>query len=117
MDELRNQLHAAAGTDEPVSTRPRVFPMNFEQESMWLDDFINDGESRHLEAWAVKLTGRLDVDALEWAISQVVARHEVLRSRLTELDGRLVQIVTDPGPVQLTQVSCSASELTAVLSR
>jgi hypothetical protein len=100
-----------------VTADPRVFPMTFEQEAMWLDDFVNDGESRHLEAWAVRLAGRLDVGALEWAISQIVARHEVLRSRLTEIDEKPVQIVTDPGPVRLAQVSCSAATLTAELSR
>lgn len=118
MDESRNQVvNAASGTDDLVSTRPRAFPMNFEQEALWLDDFVNDGESRHLEVWGVQLTGRLDVDALEWAISQVVSRHEVLRSRLIEMDGRPVQIVTDPSPVQLARVPCSAAMLTAVLSR
>jgi hypothetical protein len=100
-----------------VSGPPRVFPMNFEQEALWLDDFINDGESRHLEAWGVRLTGKLDIGALEWAVSQIVARHEVLRSRLTEMDGKPVQIVTDPGPVHLARVSCTRATLTAELGR
>lgn len=118
MDESNNQVvDASAGTNSPVGARPRVFPLNFEQESMWLDDFINDGESRHLEAWGVRLTGRLDIDALEWAISQVVARHEVLRSRLIEMDGTPAQVVTDPAPVHLERLPCSAATLTAVLGR
>ncbi|NEA33601.1 hypothetical protein G3I17_18290 [Streptomyces sp. SID13031] len=91
--------------------------MSREQETVWLDDLIFDGASRYLEAWASRLTGRLDIGALEWAISQVIARHEVLRSRLTESDGEPVQIVTAAGRVQLAQLSCSPAALPAELSR
>jgi len=100
-----------------VSTRPRIYPMTREQEALWLDDLVWDGPSRYLEAWANRLTGQLDIGALEWAISQVIVRHEVLRSRLTERDGEPVQIVTAPGPVQIRQLSCPPAALPAELSR
>jgi hypothetical protein len=100
-----------------VSTRSRIYPMTLEQEALWTDDLVSDGPSRYLESWVVRLTGQLDIGALEWAIGQVIARHEVLRSRLTENDGEPVQIVTTPGPVQMEQLSCPPSTLTAELSR
>jgi hypothetical protein len=94
-----------------------VYPMTREQESQWLDDWMCDGPSRFLESWAYRLTGQLDIAAVEWAIGQVVARHEVLRSRLVVRDGELVQVVTPPGPVPLAQVTCSPAALAAELSR
>jgi hypothetical protein len=100
-----------------VSSRPHVFPMSSEQEALWLDDLVREGQSVHLESWATKLTGQLDVGALGWAINQIIARHEVLRTRLTERDGEPVQIVTPPGPVRMEQLSCSPAELPAELSR
>lgn len=100
-----------------ASTRPRIYPMSCEQESLWLDDLVCDGPSRYLESWASRLTGQLDAGAVEWAISQVIARHEVLRSRLTERDGEPVQIVTAPGPVPMAQLSCTPAALPAELSR
>lgn len=100
-----------------ISARPRIYPMSYEQEALWLDDLVSDGPSRYLESWASRLIGQLDVGALEWAISQVVARHEVLRSRLTEKDGEPVQIVTAPGRVQLEQLPCPPAALPAQLSR
>jgi hypothetical protein len=63
------------------------------------------------------MTGRLDVGALESAIGLVIARHEVLRSRLSERDGEPVQIVAAPGPVRLQRLSCSPAALSAELSR
>jgi hypothetical protein len=100
-----------------VSTRPRTYPMSHEQEAMWLDDLVWDGPSRHLEAWACRLTGQLDTGALEWAIGQVISRHEVLRTRLAERDGEPVQIVVAPGPVQMERLSCPPAALQAELSR
>lgn len=100
-----------------VSTRPRIYPMSCEQEALWLDDLVSDGPSRYLESWASRLTGQLDIGAIEWAISQVIARHEVLRSRLAESDGEPVQIVNSPCPVPLEQVACPPAALPAELSR
>jgi hypothetical protein len=100
-----------------LSVRPQVFPMSREQEGLWLDDLVWDGPSRHLEAWVCRLTGQLDTAALEWAISQIVARHEVLRSRLTERDEQPVQIVTAPGPVRMGRLSCAPDALQAELRR
>jgi hypothetical protein len=91
--------------------------MSYEQEALWIDDLVWHGPSRHLEAWACRLTGQLDTDALEWAVDQVIARHEVLRTRLTERDDEPVQIVTGPDPVRMEKASCPAAALPAELSR
>lgn len=104
-------------TTAAATVRPRIYPMSREQETVWLDDLIFAGSSRYLEAWASRLIGHLDIDALEWAIGQVIARHEVLRSRLTEKDGEPVQIVTDPDHAQLLRLSCTAEAVPAELSR
>ena len=103
---------------EPAaSTRPRIFPMSHEQEAMWLDDLVWGASSQILEAWACRFTGHLNTGALEWAISQIIARHEVLRTRLTERDEEPVQIVTGPDPVRMERLSCPPAALHAELSR
>ncbi|MEU4217012.1 condensation domain-containing protein [Actinoplanes sp. NPDC026623] len=91
--------------------------MSREQESLWLDDLIWDGQSIYLESWACRITGSLDVAALEWTIGQIVSRHEVLRTRLTERAGEPVQIVAAPASVRLAQLSCPPAELPGALSR
>jgi hypothetical protein len=104
----------ACGLAEDI--RPATYPMTYEQESLWLDDRLSAGPSRYLESWACRLAGPLDVAAVEWAISQVAARHEVLRSRLTLLDGEPAQVVNPPCPVPLATLSCASSALAAKLS-
>jgi hypothetical protein len=94
----------------------RVYPMSYEQESLWLEDSVSDGPSRYLASWACQLIGPLDIDAIEWALTQITARHEVLRSKLTTRDGELVQVVTSPRPVSVAQLSCARAALPAELS-
>jgi len=100
-----------------VGTGLRSYPMSREQEALWLDDLVSEGPSRYLEHWACTLSGPLDVNALEWALGQVIERHEALRSRLTEIAGDPVQIVTDPGPVRLARLAWPPDDLPAELIR
>lgn len=50
---------------------------------------------------ALELLGPLDRQALTHALTQVIRRHDVLRSRLAERDGTLIQIVDPPSPADL----------------
>lgn len=89
----------------------KVYPMTYEQEAIWLDDHLEDGPSRYLESWALRLTGSLDVDAAEWALARLIDRHESLRSRLA-LDGdELVQIVAPAHGSRVLLRSCTAADL------
>jgi hypothetical protein len=71
----------------------KVYPMTFEQESVWLDEHLSGEPSRYLESWTYRLHGVVDADAVQWALGRIVDRHECLRSKLTLLDERLVQVV------------------------
>ncbi|WP_326564306.1 amino acid adenylation domain-containing protein [Micromonospora peucetia] len=80
---------------------PINHPMSFEQESIWLNDQFREGRSLYLESWAYRLRGRLDIAALEAAVSEIVRRHEGLRSRLHLVGDRPVQTVSPARPVRL----------------
>ncbi|MDC0773368.1 non-ribosomal peptide synthetase [Streptomyces sp. HD] len=73
--------------------------MTFQQESIWLNDQFQGGRSRYVESWAHRIRGRLDIDAVESALSELVRRHEGLRSRLHLEADRPVQTVLPARPV------------------
>ena len=94
-----------------------LFPMSAEQEGIWLSDQLQDSASRFVVPWAQRLRGNVDPAALAYALSAVVRRHEPLRSRLTVVAGRPVQVVCPAEPVRLRILDVVEAELDAVLGQ
>ncbi|MEU2673261.1 amino acid adenylation domain-containing protein [Streptomyces sp. NPDC007164] len=90
-------------------------PMSFEQESIWLNDQFQNARSRYVESWAHRISGRLDVPAVEAALSEIVRRHEALRTRLHLVADRPVQTVLPAGPITVTRRSVPADQLDEAL--
>ncbi|MFF3442918.1 amino acid adenylation domain-containing protein [Streptosporangium sp. NPDC002721] len=86
-----------------ITPRPddvRESPLSFGQERMWFLDRLEragDGGAHNIFI-AERLGGPLDPDALERALAEIVARHEILRTRFPSRDGAPVQIVDEPRP-------------------
>jgi amino acid adenylation domain-containing protein len=55
----------------------------------------------------VRLIGKLEVDELGRAFTEVVRRHESLRTRFEVVEGEPVQIIEAPGPVRLAVTDLS----------
>ncbi|HEV2148046.1 MAG TPA: amino acid adenylation domain-containing protein, partial [Longimicrobiaceae bacterium] len=87
----------------PVSRDPRgALPLSFAQQRLWFLQQLHPGDTSYNLGGALRLTGVLDVAALEGALAGVVRRHEALRTRiLTTAAGEGVQVVDPPAPVPL----------------
>ncbi|MDY7076205.1 MAG: amino acid adenylation domain-containing protein [Chloroflexota bacterium] len=69
------------------------YPMSFAQQRLWfLDQYEPDSPFYNIPA-ALRLTGQLDVAALEWGLNEVVRRHEVLRATFVTEKGHPVQVI------------------------
>jgi amino acid adenylation domain-containing protein len=76
-------------------------PLSFAQERLWFLEQVGlVGSTYNLPA-AYALHGKLDVDALERSLTELLRRHESLRTRFASLNGRPVQIVDPPMPFTL----------------
>ena len=71
-----------------------VLPMSFAQQRLWLLDQLTEG-SAYTISRAVRLTGPLDVAALESSVDQLVKRHEALRTTFSNLEGDPVQLIAE----------------------
>ncbi len=77
-------------------------PLSFAQEPMWfLDQLVPENPFYNMPS-AYRLTGPLDVEVLGRAFSEVVARHEVLRTTFPAPGGRPYQRIAPPSPIALT---------------
>ena len=73
--------------------RPGELPLSFAQQRLWFAEQLEPGSSAYTLAGAVRLRGKLDVAALRGSFVEIVRRHEVLRARFTDVEGRPVQSV------------------------
>ena len=92
---------SAARTLTPVETlprpsdgRPALFPASFAQERLWFLGRLMPESPFYNLSKALRLSGRLDVEALRRTLSEVTRRHEVLRTSFTEVDGQPMQLVS-----------------------
>ena len=67
------------------------------QEMLWTLCMREAGAPElYIEARIARLSPGIDFDALERAVAALVARHAALRTRLTVVDGQLMQIIDPP---------------------
>ncbi|OLZ43650.1 non-ribosomal peptide synthetase [Amycolatopsis keratiniphila] len=100
----------------PRLDRAEPQALSFAQQRLWLLDQLRPGQDEYLIPMAFRLDGELDESALAEALTAVVARHEVLRTRYV-LEGREpVQVIDEPAPVTLRRNACAESQLQSVIA-
>jgi amino acid adenylation domain-containing protein len=94
-------------TVDPIPVTPRTTrpPLSFAQQRMWFMDQLVPDSSFFNVTEAIRLTGPIDVRALQEALDGVVTRHEILRTSYPSCDGRPYQAVGEAVSVPLTMVA------------
>ena len=65
----------------------RKLPLSFGQQRLWFLNQFQDDHSPYNIVIGMELDGLLDCPALEASFREIVARHEVLRYRMANVDG------------------------------
>ena len=84
-------LDAPAVSVIPPRDKTTVPPLSFAQERLWFLDQLEPGSSAYNMPLALRLTGHLNVTALERSIGEILSRHEVLRTTFVTEDEQPIQ--------------------------
>ncbi len=97
------EVAAASGqiiTAPPITKlpTPNVDVLSFAQHRLWFVDQLNQGSSEYNMPAAMRLKGPLDVALLDQVFTEIVRRHEVLRTNFGAEEGLPTLIVHQPMP-------------------
>src|SRR6185369_14177768 len=81
--------------------------LSFAQQRLWLVDQLEPGNAMYNIPIALRLTGGLNVAALEKTLSEIIRRHEVLRTTFSVIDDRPAQVIAPPSALTLPVVDVS----------
>ena len=101
------ELRLARRRTEPGATAiPRrtgsgPTPLSFAQQRLWFLEQLSPGTPVHNMSRLIRLSGALDVAALQRTLDAIVARHETLRTTIVATDGIPMQVVSAPSGVSL----------------
>jgi non-ribosomal peptide synthetase component F len=79
----------------------RVAPLSFAQQRLWLVDAGAPGSVTYNVPLLLRWLQPVDLGCLRAALTEVVARHEVLRTTYELRGDQPVQVVRDPAPVEI----------------
>ena len=101
---IERELRQGTGVSAPpLERRERVeeLPLSFAQQRLWFIDQLERESAVYNVPVAVRLQGRLNKEALAQTLTEVISRHEVLRTRFDTVAGRAVQVIEAAAPVEL----------------
>ena len=84
------------------------FPASLAQQAFWFLDQLESGNSAFNVAVRFHLAGPLDVRLMEGAFNEIIQRHEILRTRIEQEGGELVQVVLPSLQMTIEVIDLSA---------
>jgi amino acid adenylation domain-containing protein/FkbH-like protein len=88
----------------PRRSKANHVDLAFAQQRLWFLDQLTPESSLYNFPTAFRLSGNLNLSALQRSLDAIVARHEALRTKFASVEGSPVQVICDASPVELRLV-------------
>ncbi|HEU4508569.1 MAG TPA: condensation domain-containing protein, partial [Pyrinomonadaceae bacterium] len=95
-------------TSIPRAPRNGALPLSYAQQCLWVSDQIQHGSAAYNIVNALRLRGRLNVPAIERALTEITRRHEILRTTFAMNGSAPVQVIHPAQPFALPVLDLSA---------
>ncbi|MCT7965693.1 amino acid adenylation domain-containing protein [Laspinema sp. D1] len=78
----------------PISrTEQNSFPLSFAQQGLWFLDQLQPNSAFYNIPFTLRLSGQLNIGALESSINEIIQRHEALRTNFATVESQPVQVI------------------------
>ncbi|MGH7811483.1 MAG: condensation domain-containing protein, partial [Candidatus Binatia bacterium] len=98
---------ANAGTPVPRAPCDDPVPLSLAQERLWFIEQLQPGSPVFNLCRGVRVLGPLNVAALESSVNEILYRHEALRTKIYDDNGRAVQRIEPFRPLRLSVADLS----------
>ena len=102
--ELAKQIQSTTLTDippiKPVA-RDRNLPLSFAQQRLWFLAQLEPDSPAYNIPEALRLQGKLELDILIKTLTEIIQRHEILRTKFTTVADKPVQVINSTINFQL----------------
>ncbi|WP_287314903.1 non-ribosomal peptide synthetase, partial [Moorena sp. SIO1G6] len=88
---------------EPIS-RQQTIPLSFAQEQLWFLTQLTPSEPVYNETLSIHLGGDINIQALSNSLTELIRRHEILRTTFRVVNGQPVQEIHPPSTLTLPVV-------------
>src|SRR5437660_3755218 len=102
------QQQTSPGEIPRRSPDAEYIPLSFAQRRLWFLTQLDRETPIYTLPFAFSLSGPLNINALEKALSELVRRHEALRTRFVEINELPMQVIDPPSPITLPFVDLQA---------
>ncbi|MDA5282551.1 non-ribosomal peptide synthetase [Streptomyces sp. Isolate_45] len=112
----REQTAGNAADNDAIMSIERTgpLPLSYAQRRLWVLSQVDGANASYNIPAAIRIRGALEIDPLVRALSEVVRRHEALRTNFVPVNGVPLQVVRTASSTEVPVVDVSAP---AVLSR
>lgn len=104
LDKYLNGELAGETADRGEAIRPAATgaaPLSYAQQQLWFLDRLAPGSAAYNITKALRLRGNLAIAPLRQSLTEIVRRHEALRTIFTTQDGQPASTIVAPFPVEL----------------
>ena len=84
-------------------------PLSYAQQRMWFIDQLTPGRSSYNIPGGMRLEGPLNLDALRNSLTEIMRRHESLRTRFVAIKGEPRQVINEEIPLGLEIMDISST--------
>ncbi len=108
---LAKEIDKVIKLDSPVEAtgieripRTQQLPLSFAQQRLWFLAQLEPDSAFYNIPAAVRLEGKLNIEALQQSFNEIVRRHEALRTNFLSIEGQAVAVISEEKPLTLLSI-------------